>query len=231
VRHDKALEARAKSAAGGEGGVRDIVEGIKHGDLPPTTTGLYKAGAAVRAELARQHVPLARMETDWKATQKYMSTLNGPQQTRLRQDITTVSDSLDKVEGLYDEWEKLAKTSGYKVLNKASLSAMKQLPGRAGAVAQALEAQIADTTACLGTIYMGGNSPTDHSLELAGHSLSADWNDETFKEALKQARENVKIRQNSIIQSQPAGVSTDSTYMPKTATPPATKEKDPLGIF
>ena len=130
-----------------------------------------------------------------------MSTLNGPQQTRLRQDIATVSDSLDKVDGLYNEWTKLAKTSGYKVLNRATLQTMKNLPGRPGAVAQALEAQIADTTAGLGTIYMGGNSPTDHSLELAGHSLSADWNEETFKEAMKQAHENVKIRNNSIVNS------------------------------
>jgi hypothetical protein len=222
IRHDKALEAiRRTAGTGGTGEVKAIVDAMENGDQPPTTTGLYKIGAAVRAEAARRGVPLARMETDWKATQKYMSTLNGPQQTRLRQDITTVSDSLDKVEGLYDEWKKLAPTSGYKVLNRGSLSAMKQLPGRAGAVAQALEAQIADTTAGLGTIYMGGNSPTDHSLELAGHSLSSDWNDETFTEALKQARANVKIRQNSITHSQPAGVSADSPYAPKTEKPPA----------
>jgi hypothetical protein len=234
IRHDKAVEAAQRAAAGGggEGGAKDIVDAIKNGDQPPTTQGLYKLGAAVRAEAARQHVPLARMEQDWKATEKYMSTLNGPQQTRLRQDISTVSDSLDKVEGLYDEWSKLAKTSGYKVLNHATLKAMEAMPGRAGAVAQALEAQIADTTAGLGTIYMGGNSPTDHSLELAAHSLSADWNDETMKEAMKQAHANVKIRENSITHSRPAGVSADSPYMPKdSAAPPAAKEKDPLGIF
>jgi hypothetical protein len=234
VRHDKAMEARAKAASGGgDGGdVKAIVDAMESGDQPPTTTGLYKIGAAVRGEAARRHIPLARMEQDWKATERYMSTLNGPQQTRLRQDISTVSDSLDKVEGLYNEWETLARTSGYRKLNKATLEAMKQLPGRAGAVAQALEAQIADTTAGLGTIYMGGNSPTDHSLELAGHSLSSDWNDETFREGLKQAKENVKIRNNSIIHSRPAGVSADSPYVPKdSAAPSAVKEKDPLGIF
>jgi hypothetical protein len=217
TRHDKALEARAAAAAGGGGGgdVKAIVEAIKKGDQPPTLTGLYKMAAPVRAELSRQGVPIARMETDWKATQRYMATLNGPQQTRLRQDISTVSDSLDKIEGLYDEWEKLAHESGYRVINHATLQTMKQLPGRAGAVAQALDAQIADTTAGLGTIYMGGNSPTDNSLKLAAHSLSADWNDETFREGLKQAHENVKIRENSITHSQPAGVSAESTYSPK----------------
>jgi hypothetical protein len=220
TRHDKALESRAAAAGGGGGGdAKLIADAIKRGEQPPTTTGLYKLGPAVRAELARQNVPIARMETDYKATQRLMATMNGPQQTRLRQDISTVSDSLDKIDGLYTEWETLAHESGYRVLNHATMQTMKQLPGRAGAVAQALDAQIADTTAGLGTIYMGGNSPTDNSLKLAAHSLSADWNDETFREGLKQARENVKIRKNSIEFSQPAGMSGgNNPYMDK---PPA----------
>jgi hypothetical protein len=220
VRHDKAMEAKQSAAAGGganSSDVKAIADGIQNGTQPPVFTGLYKMAGPVRAELARRGVPVARMETDYKAVQRSMSTLNGPQQTRLRQDITTVSDSLDKIEGLYNEWETLAHESGYRVLNHATMSSMKQLPGRAGAVAQALDAQIADTTAGLGTIYMGGNSPTDNSLKLAAHSLSADWNDETFREGLKQARENVKIRQSSIQNFQPAGVSANSPYLPTPA--------------
>jgi hypothetical protein len=214
-------DRRAALNAGGGGAAKDIADAIEMGDQPPTTTGLYKQGAAVRAELARRKVPLAKMEMDWKATQKYVATLNGPQQTRLREDITSVSDSLDKVQKLYDEWKKLAPQSGYKVLNRGTLAAMKQLPGRPGAVAQALETQIADTTAGLGTIYMGGNSPTDHSLELASKSLSSDWNDDTFTEGMKQAKANVKIRQNSITHSLPAGVSANSPYLPKDSAAPA----------
>lgn len=237
VRHDKAMEARAAAGAGGGANTSDvkaIADGIEKGLQPPVFTGLYKMAGPVRAELARRGVPVARMETDYKAVQRSMATLNGPQQTRLRQDISTVSDSLDKIEGLYNEWETLAHESGFRVLNHATMSSMKQLPGRAGAVAQALDAQIADTTAGLGTIYMGGNSPTDNSLKLAAHSLSADWNDDTFREGLKQARENVKIRGNSIANFQPAGVSADSPYLQKDSgggAGGAAKEKDPLGIF
>ena len=202
----------------GSSDVKDIADAIENGDQPPTMQGLYRNGAPVRAELARRGVPIAKMEMDWKATQKYISTLNGSQQTRLRQDISTTSDTLDKVEKLYDEWAKIAPTSGFKVLNKSSLAAMKQLPGRPGAVAHALENQIADTTAGLGTIYMGGNTPTDHSLDLAAKALSADWNDATFREALKQARSNIKIRQNSMLHSAPAGASADNPYAPKDTT-------------
>src|SRR5438309_6447685 len=62
--------------------VKDIADAIQNGDQPPTLQGLYRNGAPVRAELARRGVPLAKMETDWKATQHYMASLNGPQQLR-----------------------------------------------------------------------------------------------------------------------------------------------------
>lgn len=210
--------------------VSNIADAIESGDQPPTLQGLYRNGAPVRAELARRGVPLARMETDWKAVQKHMATLNGAQQERLRQSITSASDMLDKIDGLYDEWSKLAPTSGYKILNRASLAAMKNLPGRAGAVATALDAQIADLTSDLGNIYMGGNSPTDHSLGLAGQNLKSEWNDETFKEASKQARANLKIRLNSINNSQPAGVSGDSPYLPSNNQQQPPQNADPLGL-
>jgi hypothetical protein len=91
---------------------------------------------------------------------------------------------------------------------------MENLPGRSGAVAHALEGQIADLNADIGNIYMGGNTPTDRGLALASKTLSADWNDETFQEGLKQARSNVRIRYNSIINSQPVGVRDNSPYLP-----------------
>lgn len=207
---------------------KDIADAIENGDQPPTLQGLYRNAGPVRAELARRGVPLAKMETDWKATQRFMTTLNGPQQTRMRQAISTASDSLDKIDSLYKEFHSVVGDGQFRLLNKATLAASKQLPGRAGALATALDAQIADVTAELGNVYMGGNSPTDHSLGLAAKNLSSDWNRETFEEALKQAHANIKIRENSILHAQPAGVSADSTYSPQqqnatgsVSTPPA----------
>ncbi len=198
---------------------KDIADAIENGDQPPTLQGLYRNAGPVRAELARRGVPLAKMEMDWNATKKYLGTLNGSQQTRLRQAITTASGSLDKIESLYNEFQQIAPTSGIRMINKASLAAAKQLPGRAGAVATALDAQIADLTSELGNVYMGGNSPTDHALSLAQKNLSSDWNKQTFDEALKQTRLNIKIRQNSIIHAAPAGVSADSPYKVPGAEP------------
>jgi hypothetical protein len=211
---------------------KDIADAIESGDQPPTLQGLYRNAAPVRAELARRGVPLAKMETDWKATQRFMSSLNSTQQVRLQQSIATATDSLDKIQSLYDEWQKLVPQTGFKVINHATLIAMKNLPGRPGAVAQALDAQIADVTSELGNVYMGGNSPTDQSLKLARENFSADWNKPTFEEGLNQARLNLGIRKNSIFHSKPAGVSPDSPYMPNQAPqapPPATK--DPFAQF
>ncbi len=207
----------------------DIADAIERGDQPPTLKGLYRNAAPVRAELARRGFNLTQAETDWNAVQRHVQTLNGTQQVRLQQAISTAGDSLDKIEGLYNEWKQVGLDSGIKIFNHASLIAAKNLPGRAGAVASALDAQIADLTAELGVVYMGGNSPTDHGLALAKQNLSADWNEQTFAEGLKQARANISIRKNSILNTQPVGISPNSAYAPHQAQQPS-QNSDPLGI-
>jgi len=197
---------------------KDIAQAIMRGDQPPTTTGLYRNAALVRAELARGGYNLAQAESDWHATQKHLATLNGAQQERLRQAVSFTSDSLGIIEGLYNQWQKVGKTSGWKAFNSASLATAKQLPGDAGNIAHRLEAQINDLTAELGTVYKGGNSSTDESLKLAAQNLKSEWNEKTFKDAIGQIRQNLEIRQNSIRHSQPAGVSENSPYTPKGET-------------
>lgn len=195
----------------GTGGAADqpkaIAEAIMRGEQPPDVKGLYRMAGPVRFELAKRGYDMMTAQADWQATQKHLATLNGPQQERLRQAITFTADSLDNIESLYAEWKKLAGVSGLKVINRANLAAMKQLPGRAGEVATNLEAQINDLTSELGTVYKGGNSSTDESLKLASGNLKAEWNDQTFGRAVQQIRKNLKIRQNSMLSSTPAGLS------------------------
>ena len=202
---------------------KDIAAAIQRGDQPPTTTGLYRNAAAVRAELARSGFNLAQAESDWHATQKHLGTMNGAQQERLRQAVSFTNDSLSIIEDLYGQWQKAGPASGWKIFNKGGLEAAKQLPGEAGNIAHRLEAQINDLTSELGTVYKGGNSSTDESLKLASGNLKAEWNEKTFKQAIEQIRKNLEIRQNSIRHSQPAGVSANSPYTPeneKQAEPP-----------
>lgn len=215
----KALKPNTNIMTGND--AKDIADAIENGDQPPTLTGLYRNAGPVRAELARRGVPLAKMETDWKATQKYLGTLNGSQQVRLRQAVETASESIDKIDDLYQQLQKAAPTGGFKAWNKGVLATAKQLPGNAGSLATNLEAQIADLTSELGNVYMGGNSPTDHSLSLAGKNLSGDWNKQTFEDAIKQIRLNIKIRQNSITHGAPAGVGNSQYFQGGENSPPA----------
>lgn len=206
--------ASGSAASGGGAGsndAKDIAEGIMRGEQPPITTGLYRNAAAVRAELARQHYPLAKATEDWTATQKYLGTLNGAQQTRLRQAISFTSSSLDLVDDLAKQWD----AGGFPLLNSVTLATAKNggLGPKAQAVATKLSAQIADLTSELGTVYKGGNSSTDESLKLAAQNLQTNWSKPTMLANIKQIRENLRIRQNSMSLGV-AGTNPGNAYAP-----------------
>jgi hypothetical protein len=200
---------------------KQIADAIMRGEQPPDLHGLYRSNAPVRAELARKGFNLAKADEDWRATQKYLATLNGAQQVRLRQAVGFTRDSLDQLEGIYNEWQKVGATSGWKVFNKASLATAKQLPGAPGDLAHRLEARVADLTSELGTVYKGGNSSTDESLKLAAQNLGTDWNERTFRDALKDIRQSLQIRENSIKNTQVEGASPDNAYKPGGVGTPA----------
>jgi hypothetical protein len=199
-----------------------IAEAIIEGNQPPDTKGLFRMAGPVRVALAQKGFNLAAAQSDWAATQKHLATLNGPQQTRLMQSITTAQESLGNIDKLYNEWKQLGGATGSQLFNKGALAVAKQLPGRPGEVARALEMNIADLTAELGNVYMGGNSPTDHALGLAQKNLSADWNEGQFREAIDQARKNIQYRVNSIKNSSVVGASAGNKYAPSQAAEPTT---------
>jgi len=168
--------------------------------------------------LASKGFDLTTATREYKAVKDQLHTLNGPQQNRLRQSIVSAMDITDNIDKLYQEWKTVAPVSGFKVFNKASIASAKQMPGEAGAIAQALEAQIADLTSDLGSVYQGGNSPTIEALKLAEKNLAANWNEETFKRATDLIRKNLKIRHNAILHAGVAGVNPGSKYLPSDQT-------------
>lgn len=199
-----------------------IAEAIVAGRQSPVIKSMYGNTGRIKAILERNYkFDLATAEKDWGAIQRHLATLNGPQQERLRQAVNFTYDSLDQIENLYKEWTAKGLNTRFKAFNKGSLAAAKQLGGEAGSIAQNLEAQINDLTSELGTVYKGGNASTDESLRLAAENLKADWNEITFRRALEQIRKNLQIRRNSILTSQPVGVSPNSQYAAPTAAPPA----------
>jgi hypothetical protein len=239
---EKAAKSRAAGSNSANPEVRNdaqaIADGIVSGIQPPTLTGLYRNAAPVRAELARRGYDLSTATRDWAAVQRHMATLQGPQQERLRQAVVFTYDSLDIIEDLFKEWEGSGVTTQYPILNKAVLATSKQVPGKTGEIARALEAQINDLISELGTVYKGGNASTDETLRLAAENLKADWTPGQFKKQLGLIRKNLLIRKNAILSSEPVGVTPGSSYVPPSQSgahgtmpvPGASADKDPLGI-
>lgn len=208
------MQADDRPPAGSSGSDGDmanaIADSIVRGEQPPETTGLYRYGAAVRAALAKRGYNLSTAQTDWRATQRHFSTLNGTQQTRMRQAVDNASHSLDVIEDLASQW----KGGKFPTLNKGRLAAARSgaLGPDAQRIATALEAQIADVTSELANVYMGGNSPTDHALDLASKNLAANWSEAQLKALIAQARTNLQIRQNSITNTGVVGASPSNPY-------------------
>lgn len=193
------------------GDVKEAVTAMKEGKAPPMLPGrATKEYLATIAEARRQGFDIASAATDWTATQKHIATMNGAQQLRLSQAINTLPDMLDKVDTLASKW----KGGRFPILNSANLKAAKAgVYGQdVASVANQLDAQIADVTADLGNVYMGGNSPTDHALGLAGKSLSGEWSEKVLHDMTNLARDNVKVRKNSIANTGVAGASATNPY-------------------
>jgi hypothetical protein len=207
---------------------KGIADGIRSGTFPPDISQYGRpVQGAIASELAKQGFDLSRAQTDWKATQKHIATLNGAQQLRLNQAVNALPDMLDSVDALAAKWQ----GGQFPILNRANLALAKG--GAYGkdvaSVANQLDAQIADVTADLGNVYMGGNSPTDHALGLAGKSLSGDWDQKVLHDMVQLAKKNVTIRQNSIANTGVAGASATNPYAaPAPAAAPTAPIRQPI---
>jgi len=234
-RHNKAMEARPVGGApvASTSDVALAVQRMKDGTLPPMLPGrATKEYMATMAEAKRQGYDLATAATDWAATQKHIATLNGNQQTRLNQSINALPELLDTVDALAAKW----KGGRFPILNRANLAAAKNgaYGDQVATVARQLDSQIADITADLANVYMGGNSPTDHAIELASKSLSGDWSEKVLKDMVALARKNVTIRQNSIRNTGVQGASAGNQYAPAQAAPVAPRTiraRDQRGVL
>lgn len=231
-RHNLAMEKRPVAGAGAAAtaldDVKESVLGMKEGTIPPQLPGrASKEYTATMAEAHRQGYDLVAAVTDWNATQKHIASLNSNAQLKLNQSINALPELLDSVDTLASKW----KGGKFPPLNRANLALAKNgIFGQdVATVARQLESQIADVTADLGAVYMGGNSPTDHALELAGKSLSGDWSEKVLHDMVTLARGNVKIRSNSIRNTGVAGASADNPYAPPQSAPPRAGGAGPVG--
>lgn len=185
-----------------------IAQAIESGLQPPTTTGLYGKSAAVKAQLAKDGFNLTQASNDWTATQKWLATANNSQQVRLKQAISSVTQGVGALKDLSTQWN----AGGFAPLNSANLKLA--LNGVYGQDAQDLAARFQQQSSIitdeLGQTFMGGNSPTDKALSLAGQVFSTSWSAKTLNDALDNLTQNLQYRQNAIDSVGPTGIN-DST--------------------
>lgn len=192
----------------GAGVADDISEAIMAGTQPPDTKGLYRTGPQVRAKLAQQGYDLKNANLDWQAAQKFVLAQNSPPLVRLRASANTAYHSLDLIDQYSKEW----KAGRFPLYNKAVLATAQQgaLGPEAQRIAFQLQEQITTLQFELGNVVMGGNSPTDQSLQQMQKALSSDWPQDVMQSMTNQARQNLLIRLNSFKQIQPAGMSEEA---------------------
>jgi hypothetical protein len=194
---------------------QQIAQAIINGEQPPVLTGLYGKSAAVRAELAKKGFDLSQASQDWDSTKRYLATINGPAQVRLRQAVNFAYESLPIVEDLSQQW----KRNNYPALNKVQLEAAKQgaLGPEAQSIATQLDSQISDMVSELATVYKGGNSATDDSLAQASKMLSSSWSEKTLTDNIALIKKNLAVRQSSIKNSGVVSTGDTNQYAPTPA--------------
>jgi len=223
--------ARTPSGSVNTDDAKAIADEIVAGRQPPTVHARIEG--PVRAALARDGYDLTKATQDWTATQKYLSTLNGPGQVRLRQAVDFAYESIPLVDNLAKEWQ----GGGFPLLNSARLIGAKQglLGPQAQQIATKLDQQIVEMQAELAVVYRGGNSPTDEAMKQAAHILQTNWSLPTLQAALGLLQQNLLIRRNSIVS---AGVATNAgnSYAPNVSiaapggSPAPASGGNPLGL-
>ncbi len=106
--------AASGAASSDKQDVADTIQGMKEGTIPPQLPSrASREYIALTAEAKRQGFDLSKANEDWVATQRYLSTLNGQQQVRLRQAVSFARESLPLVEDLATKpichWQRMAR--------------------------------------------------------------------------------------------------------------------------
>jgi len=209
----------------------EIADAIINGDQPPDLSRLYGLSGYVRDTLATKGYNLTQATQDWMATQRYLATLNGPAQTRLRQSVEFVRESIPLVQSLSEDLDKVVDKTKYPLLNKVVMLAAKNgtMGEDAKNAAVNLDNQINELHTELAVMFRGGGASTNEALQRADTLLQSNWDTKQLKTALDLLQKNATIRLNSISSIGPSGTSPGNVYAPEGSTTPSPGAKPATG--
>lgn len=190
-RTGKATPSDAAPAGTGPG-MKDIVEGIASGNLPPSLKGFYGRTPRVMAELQKRGVDLTQLQMEHAAAQKQIASLNGPQMVRFSGLAHSVVNTIDEVNNLAKEMDQ----SGLSAYNKAKLAVLVNVRGNSpeGQVASRYLAAVNTLKEEFANLAQGGYAPTEAAWHLADQQINADYGVKQLNSALNEVQRLIKYR-------------------------------------
>jgi hypothetical protein len=191
-------------------GASDIAEAIKKGLQPPTTTGLYRQGAQVRTQLARDGFDLASANQQWEAAQKQIKSLNGPQMVRYAGLAHSVINTIDEVNSLAQKMQ----NTGVPAYNHARLMAYAQAAGNTegGQLAARYLAATNTLKEEFANLAQGGYAPTEAAWGLANQQINADYGVKQLGATLGEVQRLIRYRIQGIPNFQRLGPGAANRY-------------------
>lgn len=189
---------------------QEIVGAIKAGKQPPVLTGFYRKTAAIRAEAAREGLDITHMQLQWKAAQKQVLSLNGPQMVRYAGLAHSVINTIDEVKNLAQQMN----NSGVPLINKTKINAYIQTAGNtpAGQLASRYLAAVNTLKEEFANLAQGGYAPTDSAWGLANSQINGNFGVKQLDASLLEIQRLIQYRLNAIPNFQTLGPNAANQY-------------------
>lgn len=200
----------------------EIANAIMEGKQPPSTTGLYRQGAAVRAQLAKKGFDMTNAELEWKAAQKQVQSLNGPQMTRYAGLAKSVVNTIDEVKSLSEQMA----NSGIPALNAAKIQAYIQTAGNSekGQLAARYLASVNTLKEEFANLAQGGYAPTEAAWALANQQINGNYGVQQLSASLNEVQRLIRYRLQGIPNFQSLGPDAANRYTKGAGEAPSTQQ-------
>lgn len=190
----------------GDSAPEDIADAVASGDMAPDELkGMYGAKAKILGILAKKGVNLAKLRMDWAATTRQISSLNGPQQERLRQALQSTRGGLGRLLELNQQLDKFGFNPANAVLidvAKTGFTLDKKQVGKLSQEQQnVLTEYLTQLTLLkdeLAQVFQGGYAPTQNAFELTKEVLNSSYNKTMMEKAVKNIDYNLNLRENAV---------------------------------
>lgn len=195
----------------GKSDAEAISHAIVTGLQPPVLTGLYKNSKAVRAALARDGFDLTNATLEWKAAEKQIQSLNGPQMVRYAGLANSVVNTIDEVRKLSEQM----KNSGIPALNAAKLQTLIQTAGNspAGQLATKYQAAVNTLKEEFANLANGGYAPTEPAWALANQQINGNYGVDQLAAGLTEVQRLIRYRLNAIPNFKTLGAGGTNRYI------------------